>query len=543
MNNSNRNIYLFLPIIIALVLIAGVYLGKQMSPQPFGSTIFFAEQRSFSLSDKLDQVIQYIENDYVDTIQEEQLIENTINELLQKLDPHSYYIPKSQYAVVNDPLEGNFEGIGIEFRIQKDSVVVVQPIGGGPSEKVGIMSGDRIVAVEEENITGEIVDNNLVVKLLKGPKGSKVNMKIKRPGVSELLQFTVIRDEIPLHSVEASYMVGDVGYIKIIRFSKTTYDEFVQAVDKLKSKGIKGLVLDLRNNGGGYLLSATKIADEFLEDGKLIVYTEGKSREKEEFFATSKGKLEDIRIAVLINEGSASASEILAGAIQDHDRGIIIGRRSFGKGLVQEGIQWPDGSAMRLTVARYYTPTGRSIQKPFSEGLEAYNQEAYERYENGELFSSDSIHFVDSLKYITPGGDTVYGGGGIMPDIFIPIDTVGSTPYFGKLNFTGMFYQFGFNYVDINRDALKAKFNAKSFVQNFKIDQAILKEFYDFADTKGLTFDKLEAKASEEMIKNRLKATIGRNLWGNNVFYKIVNESDMTFTKALEELAKTKKPS
>lgn len=543
MNKPDRNILIFLPVFIALVLIAGVYLGKQMSPNPMGSTVFFAEKRNFSLSDKLDQVIQYIENDYVDTIKEEMLIESTITELLQKLDPHSYYIPKSQYAIVNDPLEGNFEGIGIEFRIQNDSVVVVQTIGGGPSEKVGIISGDRIISVEEENITGDVIDNSLVVKLLKGPKGSKVKMKIKRQGKKDLLDFTVIRDQIPLHSVETSYAVDNIGYVKIIRFSKTTYKEFMQAVAELKKQDIKGLIVDLRNNGGGYLLSATKIADEFLQDGKMIVYTEGKSRKKEEFYATSKGELENIPLAILINEGSASASEILAGAIQDHDRGTIIGRRSFGKGLVQEGIQWPDGSAMRLTVARYYTPTGRSIQKPFTEGVDAYNKEAYQRYENGELFSSDSIHFVDSLVYVTPKGDTVYGGGGIMPDIFIPIDTLGTTPYFGKLNYSGMFYLYGFHYVDANRDLLNNDFDALKFIKDFKINSKLLDEFYQFAEERGIKYIAKEAQISESSIKNRLKATIGRNVWGNNVFYQTVNESDQTFYRAIQELSKTKKPS
>lgn len=538
MNNLKKNLFILLPMIVALSLVAGLYFGKNMSRQRVSNDLFFAEN-DFTLSDKLREVIQYIESDYVDTIKEEMLVEGAINELLQNLDPHSFYIPKEQYAAVNDPLEGNFEGIGIEFRIQKDTVVVVQPIGGGPSEKVGIRAGDRIVAVEGENITGKKLNNQLVIDLLKGPKGTEVSMKVKRHGEDDLIKFTVVRDEIPLHSVETSYMVDQVGYIKIIRFSKTTYDEFMNAAEHLKAKGMKALIVDLRNNGGGYLLSATKIADEFLKDGKLIVYTEGKSRERQEFYASSDGILENMEVAILINEGSASASEILAGAIQDNDRGEIIGRRSFGKGLVQEGIQWPDGSAMRLTVARYYTPVGRSIQKPFDDGLQAYKSEAYERFEQGELFSPDSIHFIDSLRYITNGGDTVYGGGGIMPDIFIPIDTEGTTHYFGRLNYSGLFYLYGFYYVDMHRDQLKSEFNEETYLRNFSLDQATLSDFYSYAEKKGIEYDRESAEASLDLIKKMLKATIGRNLWGETIFYQVINQKDSTFQRAIQELKQT----
>lgn len=535
MNKFKKNLFLFLPMIVAISLVAGLYLGKKMNQRPLGSDLFFAN-KNFTLSDKLREVIQFIESDYVDTIKEEMLVEGAINELLQNLDPHSFYIPKEQYAAVNDPLEGNFEGIGIEFRIQQDTVIVVQPIGGGPSEKVGIMAGDRIVVVEGDDITGEKLNNQLVINLLKGPKGSEVSLKVKRTGEKNLLDFTVIRDEIPLHSVEATYTVDNIGYIKIVRFSKTTYEEFMSAAYELKEKGIKGMIVDLRNNGGGYLLSATKIADEFLKDGKLIVYTEGKSRERQEFYATSDGILEDMEVVILINEGSASASEILAGAIQDNDRGEIIGRRSFGKGLVQEGIQWPDGSAMRLTVARYYTPVGRSIQKPFDNGVRAYQNEAYQRFDEGELFSPDSIHFIDSLQYLTPGGDTVYGGGGIMPDIFIPIDTEGTSHYFGRLNYSGVFYLYGFHYVDSHRESLKNKFTESSFNEDFTINEEILSDFYAYAEKKRIEFDQEGANTSLDLIKKMIKATIGRNVWGETIFYKIINQEDATFQRAVEEL-------
>jgi len=465
------------------------------------------------------------------------IVEKTINEILQNLDPHSYYIPKRDYAQLNDPLEGNFEGIGIEFRIQEDTVVVVRAIGGGPSEKLGIMAGDRIIFVDGENIISEELNNRKVVGMLKGPKGTEVNVRIKRKGESELIDFDIVRDEIPFYSIDATYMVDDkTAYIKIVRFARTTYDEFIQSVEEMYALGMENMVLDLRNNSGGYMKSAIQIADEFLEKEKLIVYTKGKAREKRTFYATPEGRLEDINVAVLINEGSASASEILAGALQDNDRGTIIGRRSFGKGLVQEGVQWPDGSAIRLTVARYYTPTGRSIQKPYEDGLSAYNSEAYDRYTNGELLSLDSIDLPDSLKYYTPEGKIVYGGGGILPDRFVPIDTVGVSNYFGRLNIQGLFYQFGFQYADLNREGLNQKFSESSFVKDFLLSEDLMTEFYQFAEDKGVEFDKSGAQESMDLIKSRLKASIARNIWGDNIFYEIVNKEDNVIEISLEAL-------
>lgn len=529
-----NKIAITLPLIIAVVLALGLYMGQKLAPQP--TTLLFSE-KNLSQNDKLHQVMQYIQSDYVDSIKEQKIIEKTINEILQNLDPHSYYIPKSDYHAMNDPLEGNFDGIGIEFRIQEDTVVVVQPIGGGPSEQVGVRAGDRIVAVEGKSIVGKDISNTKVVKLLKGPKKSKVTIQVSRSGAKELIDFTIERDEIPLYSVEANFLMEEnIGYIKIIRFARTTYDEFIEAVTDLRKQGMEKLVLDLRNNTGGYMKSAIDIADEFLPSDNLIVYTEGKARTRKNFYASSKGILEKTPVALLINEGSASASEILAGALQDNDYGIIVGRRSFGKGLVQEGIQWPDGSAIRLTVARYYTPTGRSIQKPYTEGLEAYNEEAYKRYENGELMSADSISFPDSLKYLTPKGKTLYGGGGIFPDIFVPLDTNNATAYLSFLNFQGIFYQFGFNYVDKNREILKSKYNDERFFKSFTVDQNLLKEFYEFAESKGVEYDKNEAKLSLNFIKNRIKAYIGRNVWGDNVFYKVVNQEDEVIKVALVSL-------
>ncbi|MEQ8907905.1 MAG: S41 family peptidase [Vicingaceae bacterium] len=539
---NNKTIIILMPVLIAIFLASGIYLGREMAYSNQPKRAIFSNH-PFNENDKLNQVISYIKSDYVDTIKEKMIVEETINEILQNLDPHSYYIPKSKFKAVNDPLEGNFEGIGIEFRIKEDTVVVVRALAGGPSEKLGIMAGDRIVEVEEEGITGSKINNQKVVKLLKGPKGSTVNVKIHREGSTKLLDFAIQRDEIPLYSIDAVYMLNaKIGYLKVLRFAKSTYEEFQTAVSELKEQGMEKLVIDLRNNGGGYLQSATKIADEFLPEGKVIVYTEGKSRKRKNFYATNEGELESTEVAVLINENSASASEILAGALQDNDMGYIVGRRSFGKGLVQEGVQWPDGSAMRLTVARYYTPTGRSIQKPYDEGLDAYNNESYERFSNGELLSLDSIDFPDSLKYYTEKGKLVYGGGGIMPDYFVPLDTSNTSIYFGKLNYQGTFYQFGFSYVDKNREALSQEYNESNFLEEFQLDEKLMKRFYNFAEEKGIDYDEEGAEVASSIIKNRLKATIGRNLFGSDVFYQIVNQEDKVVDKAIDILS-TKKSS
>ncbi len=532
---KQNKLLVFFPFIIAVAIAAGVYLGKQLSA-PNAALLFNGSD--FNNENKLQQVLNYIKSDYVDTVKEQLIIEETINEMLQHLDPHSYYIPKRNYKAMNDPLEGNFEGIGVEFRIQQDTVIVIQPVGGGPSEKLGIRAGDRIVKVEGEDITGKKINNKRVIKLLKGPKGTTVNIEIKRNLEKDLIAFAIQREEIPFYSVDASYMVNsDIGYIKVIRFAKTTHEEFMDAVKKLEQMGMKKLILDLRNNSGGYMKSAIDISDEFLPKGQLIVYTEGKARSKQEFIATSGGDLEGVEVAVLINEGSASASEIVAGALQDNDYGYIVGRRSFGKGLVQEGIQWPDGSGIRLTVARYYTPTGRSIQKPYENGLDDYNKETFERYESGELLSLDSIDLPDSLKFYTEKGKVLYGGGGILPDNFVPLDTSNTSEYFGRLNYQGMFYQFGFTYVDVHRSALKERYNASEFVENYKVPKAILDEFYEFASAKEIEFDLKGAKVSEDLIKNRIKASIGRNVWGDEVFFQVVNQEDKVMDKAVELLS------
>jgi carboxyl-terminal processing protease len=533
---ENRSIFIILPLIIAAFMILGIFLGRELGKQQGRALLF--KQTELSENDKLQQVLSFIRSDYVDTVKEEMILEETIQELLQNLDPHSYYIPGKQFAEMNDPLEGNFEGIGVEFRIVEDTVVIIQALGGGPSEKVGIMAGDRIIEVDGKPITGPKIGNRDVIKSLKGPKGTKVAVKVVRRSEADPIEFTIVRDKIPFHSIEAAYMIDDnTAYIKIARFARTTYDEFKVATSELRKLGMQDIVLDLRNNTGGLMKAAIDLADEFLKDGELIVYTKGKSRNRVDYFATSRGSLENTEVAILINEGSASASEILAGAIQDNDRGLIVGRRSFGKGLVQESVQWPDGSAIRLTVARYYTPTGRSIQKPYDEGTDKYNEEAYQRYINGELFSKDSIDFPDSLKYFTAEGKVVYGGGGITPDLFIGIDTNSYSDLYRRLNYQGTFYQFGFEYVDEHRETLASEYGEVDFASSFTIGESLMKEFYEYASDKG--FDSLKEKldkASLELAKNRIKGSIARNFAGDNAYYEILNKEDRMVQETLDRL-------
>lgn len=464
-------------------------------------------------------------------------MDETIQFLLQKLDPHSYYISAAEIKAMSEPLEGSFEGIGVQFSIQKDTIVVVSPVEGGPSAELGIQSGDRIVNIDSQLVAGNGITNSMVMKLLKGPAGTEVNVGIKRATESQLVNYNITRGKIPIHSIDIGYMINDsVGYIKVSRFSKTTIDEFRGTSRALISGGMKSLILDLRGNGGGYMDAAVKMADEFLEENKLIVYTEGRSRPKQKFFATSEGSLQSVYVVVLIDEGSASASEIVAGAIQDNDRGLIMGRRSFGKGLVQEQSSWPDGSATRLTVARYYTPSGRCIQRPYEEGTKAYHKELSERYENGEMMGDlDSLAINDSLEYTTIGGRTVYGGGGIMPDVFIPIDTAGGSLYLSHLYYANVIYSFCFEYADLHRNELES-FEFSEFSREFKLGPDLEKEFLEFAQTRGVPFDKSGYLRSKHIIHQRVKAGIGRNIFGDKVYYPIVNELDKTIKAAQDSI-------
>jgi len=535
---NKYNIKIFLPLLLTLSVVVCIYLGSYLSSTTGNKSIIFSKSNSKSSTGKLNEILNFIEEAYVDSVDSKELLENSINSMLSNLDPHSYYISPKDFNDMNDPIEGSFEGIGVEFRIKDDTVMVVAAIANGPSEKLGIQAGDRIIKVDTVNIAGKNITNNDVIKLLKGPRGTKVNVYVKRRGTKKLLKFAIVRDEIPIYSVDAPYMIDDnIGYVKISRFARTTYAEFLTAVAELKEKDMESLIIDLRGNGGGVLSSAISIADEMLDKNQMIVYTKGRARKKTEYYSTSKGILKGIKIAILINENSASASEILAGAIQDNDRGIILGRRSFGKGLVQEQIPWPDGSAIRLTVARYYTPSGRSIQKPYENGLDDYNLEAYKRYENGELLEADSIHFPDSLKYFTKKGKVVYGGGGIMPDIFIPLDTVGGTDYLYQLRYNGIIQEFSLNYIDSRRKKmLETYHDAVQFKRQFKVSNQLFNNLIKFATESGIERNLEQIKKSKSLIEQGLKADMSRHLYGNFGFYVIVNENDKTINRAIEEI-------
>lgn len=540
-NGTKSRLVIYLPILLALMLVAGMFIGARLS--------FFQKRGSgqnnrsflsikFDNYDKLNDIINYINESYVDSVNKDELIEETIVSMLQTLDPHSNYISAVEFKSMNEPLEGSFDGIGVEFNIQRDTIVVINPIVGGPSEKVGILAGDRIVKVDDSLVAGVNIGTSEVMKLLKGKKGTKVALSVYRRGKEDLLDFTIIRDKIPSHSLDIAYMVdGKTGYIKLSRFSATTHEEFVEAVENLQKEGMEKLVLDLRGNGGGYLDAAINISDEFLEPKKLIVYTDGRKRPKNYAYARRNGVFQDQPVAVLIDEWSASASEIVAGAIQDNDRGLIVGRRSFGKGLVQEQIQLLDGSALRLTVARYYTPSGRCIQKPYDNDVEKYYSEFMERYFDGQLENADSIHFNDSLKYTTASGRAVYGGGGIMPDVFVPLQKAERSEYFNELINRGLIYQFAFDYTDTHRAAIKEYKDAVRYTKNFRITDAIFNEFVAYAKKAGVQPDNEGIKSSGSLIKMQMKAYIGRNIFGNDAFYPTLHQYDDALQKAIEAVS------
>lgn len=531
-NNFNgetkKKLKIFLPVIFSLLLIAGMIIG-------------FKLQESYSLRvtneihgyDKLNDILNYINARYVDTVNNKDLREEAINGMLKKLDPHSAYIPSAELKAVNQSLEGNFEGIGIEFFIVDDTIMVVAPISGGPSEALGIMSGDKIIKIEDKNVAGAGITNQDVVSKLRGDKGTKVTVSISRSGNRDLIDFTIIRDKIPIFSVDVAYMVdNEVGYIKINRFAANTFEEFAKALDKLQAQGMKKLILDLRDNPGGYLNAAISIADEFLDDKKLIVYTQGKSYERYEYTARKNGFFEEGALAILINQGSASASEIVAGAVQDWDRGVIVGRRSFGKGLVQEQFALSDSSALRLTVARYYTPSGRCIQKSYRNGFENYYREIDERFSHGELENADSVRKEDTVKFFTSKGKVVYGGGGIMPDVFVPLDTTPYSKYFGELNSKGIITQFAYHYASTRSDQLAMYKDVNHFKINFLIDEKLLKEFFNYASAHGVVYDEKGFNKSKAIITLRLKAFMAQQLWNADGFYPVVTEQDEVFQKA-----------
>lgn len=488
------------------------------------------------LDRKFSKVIQIIRYAYVDSVDLPEIVEKAIVDMLKELDPHSSYISKEELAETNEPLRGNFEGVGIKFNVLKDTIVVVSPIPGGPSEKVGISAGDKIVKIDGEEATGEKVNTQFVRDKLRGEKGSKVEVAIFRRGEKELLDFIITRDKIPINSVVSNYMVTDeIGYMKMNRFAKTSLIEFKEALLKMKKKGMKHLVFDLTGNPGGYLNIAIDISDEFLEKDKLVVYTEGLRSSVRKYLASSKGSFEKGKIIVLLDEGSASASEIVGGAIQDSDRGLIIGRRSFGKGLVQRPFNLPDGSVIRLTTARYHTPTGRCIQKPYEEGYDEYRKDIINRFYHGEFMYADSIEFPDSLKYYTPNKRIVYGGGGIMPDIFIPFDTTRISDYYSKLLRKGILSRFALEYVDKSREKLTKKYSTvEVFEKRFRINEDFFDDFLSFAEENGVERDTLGIEQSEKYMRNQIKALIANNLWDYSEFFRIFNRYNDALTKAIE---------
>jgi len=523
----------FMPLYFALVLALGVAIGYYLT---FGlnKTNNFHTASSES---KINNLLDYIEMQYVDTVNKNTLENKAILSLLKGLDPHSDFIPAADFSAVNEPLEGNFDGIGIEFNIVNDTIRVINPIIGGPSEKLGIKAGDKIVKVNGKTVAGIKITNKQVFEKLRGKSGSLVTVSISRSGIKNLSDFKITRGSIPIYSIDIAYMVKPgIGFIKISRFATTTYEEYIKAFNELSKAGMKKLILDLRGNGGGFLKTAVDLADEFLSDGLQIVYTEGRAHPKKIYNATSRGSFEKNDMVVLIDEGSASASEIVAGALQDNDRALIIGRRSFGKGLVQDQIDLPDGSAFRLTIARYYTPTGRCIQKPYDKSLDDYYNEEYNRYESGELYSADSIKNDKSKQYKTPGGKIVYGGGGIVPDIFVSLDTAKYNKTVNRLYYNGLLNTFAFEYADQHRNILTTKYkNAQAFVESFNISQADIELLKKYALDKKLN---IELSGQETGLKNLLKALIGRNLFDKDAYYPILNQSDNAVQKAIEVLNK-----
>lgn len=504
----------------------------------FGISAQYSRSNSASRQQqKLLMVENIVNNLYVDNVDEEKIVENAVRGILENLDPHSSYSTKEETTSSQETMQGSFSGIGIQFNMQKDTLYVVQTIAGGPSEKVGILPGDRFIAVDDSIIAGRKLKNTDIMKRLRGPKGTKVNIKVKRGSNAELLEFRITRDDIPLNSIDAVYMAdGKTGYIRLSRFAATSYKEFKDAITKLKKQGMQQLILDLTDNGGGYMQIAAQIANEMLNRGNLIVYTQGRKSPRQNLNADGSGTFRTQKVVVMINQFSASASEILSGAVQDWDRGVVVGRRSFGKGLVQREFLLPDSSSFRLTIARYYTPSGRNIQKPYVKGdREDYDKDIIDRYNHGELQSADSIHFADSLKHTTLRlHRTVYGGGGIMPDVFVPLDTTQYTDYHRRLVAKGIIPQFALRYVDKNRADLKAQYpDAQKFIKEFTVSDEMLNNLVDAGKAEKVDFDKSQFAKSKEMLRTFVKAAIANDLFSTSAYFQIVNEQNDIYKEAL----------
>lgn len=504
----------------------------------------FAQQpnKTQTSAQKLGTTLYLIDNFYVDTVNLDKVVEDAIIAALKELDPHSAYLSKKDLEKANEPLVGSFEGIGVTYQLIRDTITVIGPTPGGPSEKVGILAGDKFVKIDGEDAFGKKVDTEYVQKRLRGKKGTKVTVTVKRGNDKELMDFEIIRDKIPLNSINASFMMENkVGYIKLDRFAQDSDKEFKTAMEKLQAQGMRSLILDLRSNSGGYLNTAIDMVDEFLKADQLIVYTEGLHSKRQEWRSTDKGMYTEGNLVVLIDEGSASASEILSGAVQDHDRGVLIGRRSFGKGLVQRPFNLPDGAAIRLTTARYHTPTGRCIQRPYEKGTEDYYKEMTKRLEHGEYFHADSIHFPDSLKYKTDKGRIVYGGGGIMPDIFMPADTSFNSKLYTNLIRKGILNKYTVDYAMAQRETIKSQFQEfNKYNQQFQVTDAMIMDIRKQAEKEKITWNEEEYKRSEKYIKLQVKALIARNVWEMQQYYEVTLKEDPTIKKAIEVISNDK---
>lgn len=535
MAENRLRYFIYLPIVFAVVLAAGIWLGAYLQPTGPNYTINLGGPSDNAR--KITNLLNYVAEEYVDSIDMDGLTEEAIISLLSQLDPHSGYIPARDLEAMNQPLQGNFDGIGVEFNIIRDTIVVVAPISGGPSEKLGIMAGDRIVTIEDTTVAGIGIRNEDVISKLRGLRGTKVRVGISRRGQRNLLDFTITRDQIPIYSVDASIMMRPgVGYIKVSRFAATTFEEFREKTLALKKQGLKQLILDLRGNPGGYLNAAIAISDEFLAKGKLIVYTEGRARARQESYATSDGDLENVEVAILIDEGSASASEIVAGAVQDNDRGTVIGRRSFGKGLVQEQAELPDGSAVRLTIARYYTPTGRCIQKPYDDS-EQYFGDFIHRLDQGELYEADSIKVNKEDSYTTPGGKVVYGGGGIVPDIFVPLDTTDYSAYHNRLISNGLLREFALELASERKQELVTYKDVDDFKAKFSISDLELGRLVALGEERDVKATPAQVAHARRGIVRNLRALVARSRWNGDGYHSVMNETDNAVTEALRVLS------
>lgn len=538
--NSKRTV--LFPLLLSAGVVLGLLLGQYLGRNSTASQLRGLLQHMNLPANKLTQTLSLIESQYVDSVSMDSLAEHVVPLLVKELDPHSVYIPASEMAELNEPLEGEFDGIGVVFNMATDTVIVLNVIPQGPSDKAGVKAGDRIIEIDDSLVAGRKIPQNRIVKRLRGPRGTTVRLGLERQGIGELVDVEVVRGVIPIKSIESAFQIAEgIGYVKLGQFARTSFDELERALTSLRAEGVTKLIFDLRGNSGGYLDQAIMIANEFLHKGQLIVYTEDRRHEQQREYADGTGSAQDIEVAVLIDQSSASSSEILAGALQDNDRGTIIGRRSFGKGLVQRQIPYSDGSALRLTTARYYTPTGRSIQKPYTIGDDAsYEEELWQRYENNEFFSADSVHFADSLRRVTPGGKVVYGGGGIMPDVFVPADTTDVTKYFVEVAGRNILYRYTIEYADRHREALNAVRTLPELQALLDSDRTLVEDFIRYAARQGVAPRYGDIARSRRLIEAQLRAYIGRNTaLEDNGFYANIYPVDNVIVRAIGVLNDT----